>query len=33
MGPNANVSEAMDEYIIELAVRGMEKEEFRVEVQ
>jgi HSP20 family protein len=31
--PNANVSETSDEYIIELAAPGMEKEEFKVEVQ
>jgi HSP20 family protein len=31
--PNANVSETTDEYIIELAAPGLEKDEFKVEVQ
>jgi HSP20 family protein len=31
--PNANVRETGDEYIIELAAPGMEKDEFKVEVQ
>jgi len=31
--PSANVKETDDEYIIELAAPGMEKDEFRVEVQ
>jgi HSP20 family protein len=31
--PNANVRETNDEYIIELAAPGMEKDEFKVEVQ
>ena len=30
--PNANVRESGDEYIIELAAPGMEKDEFKVEV-
>jgi len=30
--PNANVRETSDEYIIELAAPGMEKDEFKVEV-
>jgi HSP20 family protein len=31
--PNANVRETTDEYVIELAAPGMEKEEFKIEVQ
>jgi HSP20 family protein len=31
--PNANVRETGNEYVIELAAPGMEKEEFKVEVQ
>jgi HSP20 family protein len=31
--PNANVRETSDEYIIELAAPGMEKDEFKVEAQ
>jgi HSP20 family protein len=31
--PSANIRETEDEYIIELAAPGMEKDEFRVEVQ
>ena len=31
--PNANVLETADEYIIELAAPGMDKNEFKVEVQ
>jgi HSP20 family protein len=31
--PNANVRETSDEYIVELAAPGLEKNEFKVEVQ
>lgn len=31
--PNANVRESSDEYTIELAAPGMEKDEFKIEVQ
>lgn len=31
--PNANVRETTDEYIIELAAPGMDKDEFKVEMQ
>jgi HSP20 family protein len=31
--PNANVRETTDEYVIELAAPGMEKDEFKIEAQ
>ena len=31
--PNANVRETTDEYVIELAAPGLEKDEFKIEVQ